>query len=265
MTEQQRYYVPWAFAEQIDVAASTYFKNSSPGLWRNNLDRPIHITHTLVDSNSVTTASLKVGKQGKSRIVDSYVSSLALHNIERLSNQTTDCAAPLWKFDERYPILVPPRQIFQVELTDLANAARVVNVQMHGYRLCDPSESVVLGERVNIAALGSVVASVKTDPQSPIVLTDFGLYLEETGTVALLRGLKTRVSEGGLPPWMGTLIRGTTLFPNRQGGAAIFDFTPNDLVLEPGEVLEVEVIDTSGSAKTIYFGAVGYTEDRRSR
>lgn len=264
MTEQ-RYYVPWANAEQIDVAASTYFKNSSPSLWRNNLDRPIHVTHLMVDSNSVTTASIKIGKQGRSRIVDSYVSTLALHDIERMSNQATDCGVPLWKLDPRYPVLVPPQQIFQVEMTDLAGSARVVNVEFYGHRICDPSEPVILAERVSIASLGSVTALVKTDPKSPIILTDFGLYLEETGTVALLRGLKTRVSEGGLPPWMTSLIRGTVLFPNRQGGAAVLEMAPDDLVIAPGETLEFEIIDTSGSAVTVYVGAVGYTEDRRSR
>ena len=262
---QQRYYIPWAQMEQIDVAASTYFKNSSPSLWKNNLDRPIRVTHLLVDSNSVTTASIKAGKQGRSRIVDSYVSTLALHNIERMSNQATDSAAPLWRFDLRYPVLAPPQQIFQVEMTDLANAARVPNVMFHGYRLCEPSEPVVLGERVSIAALGSITALVKTDPKSPVILTDFGLFLEETGTAALLRGLKVRVSEGGMPPWMSTIIRGTVLFPNRQGGAAILELAPDDLVIEPGEVLEFEVIDTSAAAVTVYVGAVGYTEDRRSR
>ncbi|MCK9355562.1 MAG: hypothetical protein M0R22_00205 [Dehalococcoidia bacterium] len=264
MTEQ-RYFVPWAQAEQIDVAASTYFKNSSPSLWKNNLDQPIHVTHLLVDSNSVTTASIKVGKQGRSRIVDSYVSTLALHNIERLSNQATDSAAPLWKFDKRYPVIVSPQQIFQVEMTDLAGAIRYVNVQFHGYRLCDPSEPVVLAERVTLASLGNITALVKTDPKSPIIITDFGFYCEETGTAALLRGLKTRVTEGGLPPWMNMFIRGTVLFPNRQGGAAILELAPDDLLIQPGEVLEFEVIDTSAAAVTVYVGAVGYTEDRRSR
>jgi hypothetical protein len=263
MTE--RYFVPWVQAEQIDVAASTYFKVSSPSLWKNTLDKPINILKVLVDSNSVTTASIRFGKRGRNPISDSYVSTYALHNVERFSNQATDCAAPLWKLDSRFPVLVPPRQIFQVELTDLASAARVVNVQLHGHRLCDPSEPVILTDRVSIAALGSVTSLLKTDPKSPIILTDIAYYLEETGTVAKLRGLKTRVSEGGLPPWMSTGIRGTVLFGNRQGGAAVLELDKNDLVLEPGETLEFEVIDTLGTAVTIYVGVVGYTEDRRSR
>jgi len=264
MAETNKYYVPWAQMEQIDVAASSYFKSSSPSLWRNSYDKPIVVTNILVDSNSVTTASIRFGKRGRSHISDSFVSTLALHNIERLSNQVTDCAAPLWKLDPRFPILLSPQQIFQVELTDLTAGARVVNVQMHGYKLCDPSEPIVLTDRVTVAQSGSYTALVKTDPKSPVILTDFGLYLEETGTVAKLRGLKVRVSEGGLPPWMSSPIRGTVLFPSRQGGAAILEFRKPIEIL-PGETLEIEVIDTSAGAVTVYVGAVGFTEDRRSR
>jgi hypothetical protein len=264
MADETKYYVPWFNMEQIDVAASTYLKQSSPSLWQNSRDKPLIITHILVDSNSLTTASLQLGKRGLSRISDDFVASPAMHNIERLSNQTTDCAAPVFKFDPRYPVLVPPRQRFEVELTELTAAARVANVQFYGYRLCDPSEIVLLQSRVSIAASGAVTAIVDTDPQSPIILTDFMLYLEETGTVAKLRGLKIRVSGGGLAPWSTVGVRGTVMFPNRNGGAAILELSPRDLILAPGEVLEFVVKDTSGSAVSLYVGVVGYTEDRRS-
>lgn len=264
MADETKYYVPWANMEQIDVAASAYFKASSPQLWSNSRDKPIIVTHILIDSNSLTTASLRIGKRGLSRISDDFVASGAMHNIERLSNQTTDCAAPVWKFDPRYPVLVPPRQRFEVELTELTAAARIANVQFYGYRVCDPSEIVILQSRVSIAASGAVTAIVDTDPQSPVILTDFVIYLEETGTVALLRGLKVRVSGGGLAPWMSVGMRGTVLFPNRQGGAAILELAPRDLLINPGEVLEFEVKDTAGTAVSLYVGAIGYTEDRRS-
>jgi hypothetical protein len=262
---ETKFYVPWAQMEQIDVAASSYLKNSSPSLWKNDRDKPINLTHILVDSNTIETASIRYGKRGKSFVSDSFLSTLAIHDIERISNQATDCAAPLWKFDPRYPVLVPPAQIFQVELTDLANAARVANIQMHGYRLCDPSEPVILTDRIAIAALGSYTSLVKTDPKSPVILTDLAVYLEETGTAALLRATKVRITDGGLPAWMSTGMRGTVLFPNRNGGAAIIELAPNDLVIAPGETLEFEVADTSAAAVSIYVGAIGYTEDRRSR
>lgn len=264
MAETTKFYVPWLQMEQIDVAASAYFKNSSPQLWQNSLDKPIFVTALLVDSNSLTEAYIRFGKRGRPLIVDPFVSTLALHNVERLSNQATDCAAPLWKFDARFPVLVPPRQLFEVELTDLAAAARIVNVQFHGRKLCDPSEYVVLTDRVTVAASGSYTSLVKTDPKSPIVLTDFLYYLEETGTVAKLRGLKIRITGGGLPPWSSTGIRGTVMFPNRNGGAAVLELDPV-FELAPGETLDLEVHDTSGAAVSVYVGAVGYTEDRRSR
>lgn len=264
MADAQKYFVPWLQMEQIDIAASTYFKNSSPSLWKNTFDKPIHITELLVDSNSSVTTSLRFGKRGRAFNVDSFVSTLALHTQERFGNQATDCAGPLWKLDKRFPVLIPPRQVLEVELTDLAAAARVANVQLHGYRLCAPSEPVVLTDRISLASLGSMVAQLKTDPKGPIVATDLLYYLEETGTVAKLRGTKSRISGGGLPAWMTTGIRGTVMFPHRNGGAAVLELDPV-LDLLPGETLELEFIDTDGGAITVYVGAVGYTEDRRSR
>jgi hypothetical protein len=264
MAETQKFYTPWLQMEQIDVDASAYFKNSSPSLWKNGFDKPIHLTQLLIDSNSSTTTSVKFGKRNRGFVVDTFVSTLALHNVERFSNQATDCAGPLWKFDRRYPVLVPPKQILEVELTDLAAAARVANVQLHGYRLCDPSEPVVLTDRISIASLGSMVAQLKTDPKGPIIATDLLYYLEETGTVAKLRGLKSRISGAGFAPWMSTGIRGTVMFPNRQGGAAVLELDPV-IDLMPGETLELEFIDTDGGAITVYVGAIGYTEDRRTR
>jgi len=253
--------VPWAQYEQIDIP-TTGLKATSGARWRNSTPYPIEIERLLIDSNSVTTAQVRFGIRGKRQLVDTFVHTRALHNYTLVANQTTDGAWPLWRFLQ--PAFVPPRQSFTVTLSDkVAGSDRNVNVQFLCSRHKSPSEVVVLTDRVTVPSGGSIDAIINTDEREALSLHAFSLYIEETGSVANLRGLTVKVQGGALPDWMDREIRGSVLFPDSNPAASILAFeTP--LVIQPGETFEAEFRDTSGSAQTLYLGAVGVAFDRRS-
>lgn len=262
MAENQ-YVRPWAQSEQIDIPA-TGLKRGSTGLWRNGTSYPIVLEHILIDSESVTTTSVRMGVRGRRAMLDDFVSTLALQNELGLQNAAVDAAWPIWRFGK--PIIAPARQQFSVELADtVSGGARICSAIMHGHRACSPSEPVSISDTVSIPSGGKVVAQLRTDDADPLVLDSFQLWLNETGSAANLRGLQVKVSGGGLPAWMDQAIRGSLLFPDRNPAAgAIWSPGREGLVLLPGETLDIEFRDTSGAVVVVYLGAVGHAADLRS-
>jgi hypothetical protein len=258
----QKFFVPWIAFEQIDFVGTEGLKETSPTIFRNDTDQPIHIDRVLLDPNSVTDVNVRYGLRDRGEINSGFVRIDALHNVTHIMNQSTDGQRPVLIF--RKPVLVPPKQVFLVTLHDVvAGGTRVANVQFHGYRLRSPSEPVIFTGRAAIPSGGQVSLSVKTDHVSPVVLTSCALFLEESGTAAKLRGLKIAVSGGGLPAWTNTPARASVVFPDINPCAAIWE-PPSTFVLQPGDAFFAEFFGVGGTDRTVYIGILGYKEDRRS-
>lgn len=252
MNEIKKY--PWAQYEQIDVPA-TGLKATTSSRWRNSSDLPIEIHKILVDSNSVTTSQIRLGIRGKRQLIDTYVRLESLHNHVIMANQTTDSAWPLWRFGA--PVHVPPGQYFQVTLGDkVGSAARDCNVQLICSTKHNPSRPMILTDRVEIPQSGEVDAVLNTDKSEELCAHALLLYLEEVGSDANLRGVTVRVRGAAGPDWMDRAIPGSVLFPDSNSVASVLALDV-PLILEPGDVFEADVRDTSGGAVTVYLGAVG--------
>jgi hypothetical protein len=213
----------------------------------------------------VTTTRVRFGKQGRSSQSDVYVSTKAIQSLTEQMNQATDGAWPFFRLD--YPCLLQPRQSFRIELQDTVTGAdRIVNTQLVGYLPgAEPGKEdpYVISERVTVPDSGTIVKDLQSDQDRPMIITGFGLWIEETGTAAKNRGLLVKLLGGAMPDWMEVRVPATCAFPHRNAGAQVHLFDPA-LVLNPGEAFEAEFFDIGGSNVSVHLGLIGYAEDRRS-
>lgn len=258
MPETPRHCVPWIRWEEITLAAYG-FKNSTPSRFRNSTEDDVSIDALLFDANGNIGVELRWGKRGKPLAMEDFIDFRALSD-GIIMNQATDGSLALWKF--RQPVLFSPKQTLVVSFQDTTAGARVANVILTG-RDTVSGEPAILTDRVEIVASGQAEANPQTRQIHPVEVSSFGLYLEETGTAAKMRGLKVRVSGGALPSWSLDLVPASLVFPHRNGAASVL-LLDEPIRLGRGETLDFEVRETAGGTPSVQMSAIGRSLDRRS-
>jgi len=258
MAEEKSKVTPWVRWEDVTISANG-FQNTDQSRFRNESDADVLVSRFLFDSLGNTGLELRFGKRGDPLYLDDFVDARALNNAEYM-NQVTDSSWMLWRLDQ--PFFLAPRQGFTITLQDtVVGGARYANVLLIGFDL-KTHEPIVLAERVTIPDGGQAEANPQSKQKHPVLITAVQIYLEETGTAALMRGLKVKVEGGAMPAWSKDAVPASVCFPERNGAAQVFK-PANPVILKPGQTFDFEVRDTSGSSNEVYIGVVGYRLDRR--
>jgi hypothetical protein len=250
-------YTPWIAWEQVSIPA-TGMKQSDPEEFRNSTDDELFIDRLLFDANSVTTASVRVGKFGQAGYLDSFADLRIMHNV-RIMMETEDCGWPLLKL--RRAVVVPAKAVFSLEILDTGNNADTFHASFIGFGL-ESKSSHIFSDTLTLSANGSGAMRFVNDRNEPVVITELAMFFEDTGTAALMRARRIKIS-GGIGQWAGDFVPMSLHFPDRNGCSYIWA-PPSPLILHPGEALLAEFRDSSGSAQTVYWSAIGYRRDRRS-
>lgn len=255
-------YVPFANYEEFVVAANG-LESSSPQKFRNLTSGDLLVKYLLMDPNN-SRVHIRFGLRGGAQYNESFVHPSVIHNVP-IPDATTDGAYPLWKLDK--PVIVPPAQGVQVELEDtVGGGTRYANVAMIGRKLdgAPTARPFFLADRVAISSSASATANLQGDQSVPVEVHALSIYMEETGTVALMRGLKVKVSGGGLRDWSNERIPASLMFPHRNAVSVVHEFPGEGVRLRPTEGFQIELRDVSGSGDTVRVALLGHAEDRRA-
>jgi hypothetical protein len=241
-------YVPWIAWEQVDIPATGYIESDSEE-FRNSFKEDIVVDKILVDANSSTETFFKLKKLGKDTIMRGFIDLRAIKTENECAN-TADCKFPLLKLAR--PYVIPARGTQVVEFRDTGNNGDDIHIRLIGY-LQKSKTYYSLCNAFALSAYGTGAMRLFNSHDEPLVIHALSAYMLDTAATALMRTRQVRVVG-----WSNRAVPFSLLCPERNGGTASVISLPGPLVLKPGEAFCPEWRDTSGSAQTVYWSAIGY-------